>query len=193
MNEKSVKWVSVSVSQIFKCTFAASRWGRAGNAEKKRQKNGRRGIGCASVCLVQWWAPPPLPSSSSRLFARLLLASLPFPSSLPFSNPLPKPVVFQLFSQKTSPTERLVARTRDCPPRAVVTGARFFHPMGGRFCHRSQSSPGGKPVFSTGHTSHLVDDRFCRRSYLSPGGWPVFPPVIDGNGTGARKRGKLDL
>ncbi len=72
------------------------------------------------------------------LLSSLVFSSLPFPSLLPslFRTPFPNQLCSNCFL-KTSPTERLVARTRDCPPRAVVTGARFFHPMGGRFCHRS--------------------------------------------------------
>ncbi len=64
------------------------------------------------------------------LLSSLVFSSLPLPS-LPFFPPFFEPpsqtsCVPTVFS-KTSPTERLVARTRECPPRAVVTGARFCH------------------------------------------------------------------
>lgn len=160
MNEKSVKWVSLSVSQIFKCTFAASRWGRAGNAEKKRQKNGRRGIGCASVCLLQWWAPPPLPlSSSSPPFP-----SIPFPSSLPFSNPLPKPVVFQLFSQNQSNGTSCSTDPGMSPP-----GRRHGRPV---------FPSNGWPVLSPVVIFTRWMAGFFHRSYFSPSGWPVLSPVM---------------
>lgn len=177
MNGKSVKWVSLSDSQIFKCTFAASMLCRAGNAEKKRQKDGRRGIGCASVCLLQWWAPPPLPSSSSRLLLSSSphFPSLPFASSLPFSNPLPRPVVFQLFSQNQSngtscstdpglspgPSSRAPGFSTRCVA-GFVTGHNL-HPVDCRFFPPVILLTWWMAGFVAGHTSHQVGGRFCHR------------------------------
>ncbi len=129
---------------------------------------------------------------------RLLVSSLvfsslfPSPSSLPFSNPLPKPVVFQLFSQNQS------------NGTSCSTDPGLFPP--GRRHGRPVFPPDGWPVLSPVIIFTRWMAGFFHRSYFSPGGWPVLspvisltrwvpglPPVIDGSGTGVRKRGKLDL
>ncbi len=98
-------------------------------------------------------------------FSRLLLTSLPFPSLLPslFRTPFPDQSCSNCFL-KISPTERLVARTRDCPP-----GRRHGRPV---------FPPDAWPVLSP----VIIFTRWIagsfHRSYFSPGGWPVLSPVI---------------
>ncbi len=83
---------------------------------------------------------------SSLLSSSPPFRSLPFPSSLPFSNPLPKPVVFQLFSQNQSNGTSCSTDPGMSPPgpssrapgfsiqwvAGFVTG-RNLHPVDGRF------------------------------------------------------------
>lgn len=100
----------------------------------------------------------------SPLFSRLLLPSLPFPSSLPFSNPLPKPVVFQLFSQNQSNGTSCSTDPGLSPP-----GRRHGRPV---------FPSDGWPVLSPVIIFTRWMAGFFHRSYFSPSGWPVLSPVM---------------
>lgn len=94
--------VSQSDLQVHLCSFKVRQSRQCREEETKEWEEG--GLGARPfVCCND---------ERRRLCRRRLLVSslsssppfpsLPFPSSLPFSNPLPKPVVFQLFSQNQS-------------------------------------------------------------------------------------------
>ncbi len=100
------------------------------------------------------------------VFSSLLSSSPPFPSLLPslFRTHFPNQLCSNCFL-KTSPTERLVARTRDCSPPGRRHGRPVF-------------PPDGWPVLSPVIILTRWMAGFFHRSYFSSRGWPVFSPVI---------------
>lgn len=100
------------------------------------------------------------------VFSSLLSSSPPFPSLLPslFRTPFPNQLCSNCFL-KTSPTERLVARTRECPPPGRRHGRPVF-------------PSNGWPVLSPVVIFTRWMAGFFHRSYFSPSGWPVLSPVM---------------
>lgn len=101
---------------------------------------------------------------SSLLSSSPPFPSIPFPSSLPFSNPLPKPVVFQLFSQNQSNGTSCSTDPGMSPP-----GRRHGRPV---------FPSNGWPVLSPVVIFTRWMAGFFHRSYFSPSGWPVLSPVM---------------